>query len=39
MGGPPGLRHWNGEGQRHAVRTAIKAMVAQLRSLVRMEGR
>ena len=35
MGRPPGWCHWNGgggdPGRRHAVRTAIKAMTAQLR--------
>ena len=33
------LEWWGATGQRHAVRTAIKAMVAQLRPPVRMEGR
>ena len=34
MGGPPEWCHWNGGGsygRRHAVRTVIKAMKAQLR--------
>ena len=37
MDGPPEWCHWNGggaPGRRHAVRTVIKAMMAQLRSPV-----